>query len=176
MVKDAKHARQMTGQQPKEKTDVRSKRVQAIYAILKEKYEYFSHNTAGAEAFVGKAGDSAILQGAYDEITESKALNSKTEESLRKVFMRMKWTFPATSEEIDNSRVFGPKHGWRRELKRRLAELKAGSGHGGTPMIEIGPADAAYLAGVKRRLDEGGVSDAVLQKAYRVLKKYETGI
>jgi hypothetical protein len=172
MIKDAGQARRMAGKKEKKKLDIRSPRIQAIYVILKDKFEAFSHNTAGAEAFNGSEADSSVLQQAYEEITGGKSLKKSTESALRPVFRRMGLEFPEIGEEEDNSKVFREGHGWHRELKRRAAELSRESGAGGTKTIGFSAEDEAYLAATKMRLDAGAITDRQLQRASKTIRRY----
>ena len=176
IIKDAGQARQMYNQtlKKKRKGDIRSKRVQAIYSTIKTEFEQCSHISA-SEPFQGTVRESAVLQNALDELAESRSLNKKTEDALMPIFKRRGWPFPAEDEE-DSSRRFNPGHGWHRELKKRVAEIKKGSGTGGSDVIGFEPDTEAALAGTEEHVNRGAISDKALQDAYKAIRKCGKGI
>ncbi len=116
-----------------------------------------------------------MLQKALEELSGGRSLKRSTEDGLEKIFKRLGWPFPGEDEE-DNSKKFGPRHGWSRELKRRVAELKKGSGAGGSDVVMIGPHDEAALAAAEEHLKGGPISDRALQKTYKAIRRCGKGI
>jgi hypothetical protein len=172
-LNSAAAARKLANAGAKQKSDIGSKRVQAIYATLKEKAEMFSH-VASSEPFPGSASDSVALQNAFAELAGNRSLKKGMESEMIRIFKKLGWPIPAEDED-DNSKRFGPRHGWNRELKRRVAELKEGSSTGGSEVVRIGPREEAVLAATEEHLKGGVISDKALQDANKALKRCGRG-